>query len=200
MTCRHTNSIAAHLLGALEPAEALELERHYRTCAQCRDELVLLAPLPGLLQRIFPDDQGPPPARPPRRTRRPRLAAVVLALLAVTGLGGYLGGRATSGTPVAATVSWAHTVTATPGMRATADLTAKPWGTQVVLHLTDPPAGRQCGLVAFARDGSRQTTGWWSAGYYTGADIATSTSVPLAELTRLEVVDTTGTPLAAVTS
>lgn len=203
MKCRHTSSIGAHLLGALEPGESLELERHYRTCPHCRDELILLAPLPGLLHRVSPEDTGPPPApAPPPARHRPhrlRTAAVTLTLLTVAGLAGYTTGQRTSLTPTAATVSWSHTTSATPGIRATADLTTQPWGTQVRLHLTDPPPGKQCRLVVFTRDGHQQTTGWWTTGYYTDADITTSTSIPLAELTRLEILDTSNTPLAGIT-
>ncbi|HVW43972.1 MAG TPA: zf-HC2 domain-containing protein [Amycolatopsis sp.] len=203
MKCPHTNSIGAHLLGALEPGESLELERHYRTCPHCRDELVRLAPLPGLLQHISPGDTEPPPVRAPlrssRRTRRLRAAAAALALFAATAVGGYATGHATSGTPAAAAVSWSNTVDPAPGMRATAQLSAQPWGTEVRLHLTDPPPGQQCRLVVFTADGRQQTTGWWTTGYYTDADITTSTSLPLTELTRLEVQDTTGTSLAGIT-
>lgn len=206
MKCRYTSSIGAHVLGALEPGESLELERHYRSCTQCRDELVLLAPLPGLLQRLSPEDVGPPPAREPEpppmpgRPRRLRVVAAALALLAAAGTAGYATGHTTSGTPAVATVSWSHTVSATPPMQATADLAAQPWGTEVRLHLTDPPPGRNCRLVAFTRDGNQQTIGWWTTGYYTAADITTSTSVPLAQLSRLEVLDTTGTTLARITN
>ncbi|TNC27691.1 anti-sigma factor family protein [Amycolatopsis alkalitolerans] len=203
MNCPYTSSVAAHVLGALEPGESVELERHYRTCPQCREELVMLAPLPGLLVRLSPEDTGPQPAkahRPaPRRARRLHVIAAALALIAVAGAAGYTAGHDTSGTPAAATVSWSRTVSATPTMRATADLTARPWGTQVGLHLANPPSGKQCHLVAFTRDGSQQTIGWWTTGYYTDAYITTSTSVPLTELSRLEVRDATGTALAGIT-
>jgi anti-sigma factor RsiW len=33
------DDIAAYLLGALEPGEAAELERHVAGCAECEDEL-----------------------------------------------------------------------------------------------------------------------------------------------------------------
>ncbi|GLY66754.1 anti-sigma factor family protein [Amycolatopsis taiwanensis] len=256
MKCRHTTSIAAHLLGALDPADALELERHYRTCADCRDEVILLAPLPGLLHRAggSPPDEDHEPAKasggeppdgnresppgaaglppdgvreshagqppdtagipaPARRGRRLRFAAVggMLALLAASGAAGYVTGQSRSTPPVAAgppavaappavaTANWSHTFGAMPGFTVTADLTEQPWGTQVRLHLGAPPSSKQCRLVVFTRDGTQQTTGWWTTGYYTDADITTSTSVPLAEIVRLEIFDTTDNLLAGIT-
>jgi hypothetical protein len=56
MTCRRTVSLGAYLLGALDPAERAEFEDHINTCPQCKAELLRLAPLPGLLQRLTPAD------------------------------------------------------------------------------------------------------------------------------------------------
>jgi hypothetical protein len=56
VTCRHTVSLGAYLLGALDPAERSEFEAHLATCPACKAELLRLAPLPGLLQRLTPED------------------------------------------------------------------------------------------------------------------------------------------------
>jgi hypothetical protein len=56
VTCRRTVSLGAYLLGALDPAERSEFEDHIATCPTCKAELLRLAPLPGLLQRLSPDD------------------------------------------------------------------------------------------------------------------------------------------------
>jgi hypothetical protein len=56
VTCRRTISLGAYLLGALDPAERSEFEDHIATCPTCKAELVRLAPLPGLLQRLSPED------------------------------------------------------------------------------------------------------------------------------------------------
>jgi hypothetical protein len=50
--CLHTISVGAFLLGVLEPAEHDAMVRHLRQCAACRAEVVELAPLPGLLNRL----------------------------------------------------------------------------------------------------------------------------------------------------
>ncbi|TCO56993.1 anti-sigma factor family protein [Actinocrispum wychmicini] len=54
--CRRTVSLGAYLLGALDPTERSQFEDHIASCAHCKSELVRLAPLPGLLQRLSPAD------------------------------------------------------------------------------------------------------------------------------------------------
>jgi anti-sigma factor RsiW len=43
---------AAYVLGALNQAERKRYEGHFKSCPACRDELVRLAALPGLLRRL----------------------------------------------------------------------------------------------------------------------------------------------------
>src|SRR3954451_25195015 len=61
---RRSDEIAAFLLGALEPGEAAELERHLAGCEECRTELEWLRPavqqLPESVQRV----EAPPALRP----------------------------------------------------------------------------------------------------------------------------------------
>lgn len=49
-------TLGVYLLGALDPTERSEFEAHLSTCEVCRGELVRLAPLPGLLNQISPED------------------------------------------------------------------------------------------------------------------------------------------------
>jgi hypothetical protein len=56
MTCQHTMTLGVYLLGALDPAERSAFESHLSYCEMCRGELVRLAPLPGLLNQIGPED------------------------------------------------------------------------------------------------------------------------------------------------
>jgi putative zinc finger protein len=64
VTCAHTTTLGVYLLGALEPPDRSEFESHLAGCGTCRTELVRLAPLPGLLHQISPEDfeDGLPPA------------------------------------------------------------------------------------------------------------------------------------------
>jgi anti-sigma-K factor RskA len=55
---RHRDELAPYLLGALEPGEAAELERHLTGCEECRTELEWLRPavqlLPESVERVEP--------------------------------------------------------------------------------------------------------------------------------------------------
>jgi len=45
---------AAYVLGALSPGERQSFEEHLAGCVGCRDDLVTIAALPGLLRRAHP--------------------------------------------------------------------------------------------------------------------------------------------------
>jgi anti-sigma-K factor RskA len=60
---RRRDELAAYLLGALEPGEAAELERHLAGCEECRTELEWLRPAVGLLPESVER------VEPPRRLR-----------------------------------------------------------------------------------------------------------------------------------
>ena len=47
MTCRENMDLGAYVLGALSPGERSALERHLADCADCKEELVLLADKAG---------------------------------------------------------------------------------------------------------------------------------------------------------
>ena len=55
---RRRDDIAAYLLGAMEPGEAAELERHVAGCPECEQELQRLRPavrvLPETVERVEP--------------------------------------------------------------------------------------------------------------------------------------------------
>jgi anti-sigma-K factor RskA len=128
---RHRDELAAYLLGALEPGEAAELERHLAGCEECRTELEWLHPavqmLPESVQRV----DAPPQLRgrlmeqvrseaesapAPRRARRwstgswslrpvAGLAALVLVVAAVAA---YTIGNGDSGGGNSTTVVTGH--------------------------------------------------------------------------------------------
>jgi anti-sigma-K factor RskA len=58
---RRGDELAAYLLGALEPGEAAELERHLAGCEECRTELEWLRPavqlLPESVERVEPSPE-----------------------------------------------------------------------------------------------------------------------------------------------
>jgi hypothetical protein len=58
MNCQFTVLLGTYVLGAADAAERRRLEGHLPGCGTCRQELMRLAPLPGLLSRV-PDHQLP---------------------------------------------------------------------------------------------------------------------------------------------
>jgi anti-sigma-K factor RskA len=60
---RRRDELAAYLLGALEPGEAAELERHLAGCEECRTELEWLRPAVQLLPESAPRVEAPPELR-----------------------------------------------------------------------------------------------------------------------------------------
>jgi anti-sigma-K factor RskA len=111
---RWSDDLAAYLLGALEPRETEEFERHLEGCERCQEELRWLQPavhvLPESVERHEPPprlreavmaevrEEAPrPAAKAKTRTRRgwflrPAMGFAVLALL-VAGVVGYEVGR-----------------------------------------------------------------------------------------------------------
>lgn len=154
------DDIAAYLLGALEPGEAAELERHVAGCAECEQELERLRPavqvLPETVERMeapaalrgrlmeqvrseAAGSQATPAARPTPRWRfglRPLAGMAVLALV-VAAIGGYAIRDSGSGGPDTTTVHTGHS----PGV--TAEMVRQgETGTLRLDNLHQLPAGK----------------------------------------------------------
>jgi Putative zinc-finger len=203
MTCTQTTALGAYVLGALDGPERLATEEHLRECAYCREELVRLAPLPGLLAQVELDEVGEPEGERPIGPvpalatapsaadpwwRRPRLlatAAAVAAVLMAVGLGGIVVVDDDSPSEMA-TATWS-TAPEADGIDASATLSDHAWGTGVELALDDLPNRLRCRLVVWSDDGRVETAGWWTTGYATSADVPASTSIDLASIDRMEV-------------
>lgn len=208
-SCIETVSLGAYVLGALEPGERADFEGHLAGCPVCQAELIRLAPLPGLLHQVTPEDfadldeadevtpEGEP-IEPPlpvadgrSRARRRRYwlvaAAAVIALL--VGIGGVLGYQAMTRPPAQAVSSVTWTAQdPKSGMRADAQLIDHSWGTEVLLRLDDSPSGKPCKLVVRDRGGAHQVAGWWTSAYHPQDVIPGSTSLPLHDIARLQIV------------
>ncbi|MGO9778790.1 MAG: anti-sigma factor family protein [Streptosporangiaceae bacterium] len=108
-------ALGVYVLGAIDPAERSQVDRHITGCRECRDELAGLAGLPALLSRVSADevgrisleDAGGPPAAaaPPddllasvlsltaaRRRRQRRWQAVAAAAAVVVAAAGIVAG------------------------------------------------------------------------------------------------------------
>lgn len=56
MTCPEAQAIGVYVLGALDAGERLEIERHIRDCASCKEAVLQFAHLPGVLHRLTLED------------------------------------------------------------------------------------------------------------------------------------------------
>ena len=206
MTCPETTTIGAFVLGALDAAERRTTEQHLETCPTCRDTLLQFAGLPGLLHSVPLEDLDAAPVEPwippippveihdpaPRKRRWPRVlvGAVAVLVLGVVGVQNLQG-------PSSETATWTAT-NGVDGIDTTAKLTSHGWGTDIQLRLSDLKPGEQCMLVVHGRDGKVETAGWWATPTTYQADVPASTSIPLQDIARLEVVTAGDTVLSTV--
>jgi hypothetical protein len=186
MTCPETITIGAYVLGALDAAERRTTEQHLETCATCREALLQFAQLPGLLHVVPVEDieshePEPPPLQLRRRpVRRRWLRAAAAAVI----VGGALGWQVIDHPD---STTWTAT-NGVGGINTTAELTSHGWGTDIELRMTDLKPGEHCMLIVHGRDGTVETAGWWAAPSNYRADVPASTSIPLHDIDRLEVV------------
>jgi hypothetical protein len=173
------HELGVYVLGAIGPADRAKVEQHLPGCPRCREELVGLAGLPGLLRRL-PSDvatqawadtsdprPGPPLDRLIGRMSRIRLrrrltaaaAALVIGLAAATGLQ-VLHARLAGATP-----RWLETRTAdspATGVSAAVRYAAQPWGAEVEVRVTGIPVGTRCQLRVTDAQGQEIAAGGWT--------------------------------------
>lgn len=180
--CAHVRlELGAYLVGAIEPAQRAQVNRHLKACPACRAELSDMAGLPSLLRRIpaadvgrllrnDPLDAAPAPSlstllrRVAAIRRRRRILAVAAA--AITGVAAASGVLALHAArpPAAAAAAWAVTVSGTSpvtGAWAAVRYTAQPWGTELQASVTGIPAGTRCQLVVVGTGGQKVAAGGW---------------------------------------
>ncbi|ROP40664.1 anti-sigma factor family protein [Saccharothrix texasensis] len=203
MSCAQTVALGAYLLGSLDPAERSTFERHVRGCADCRREMVRLAPLPGLLGQVqlsdlelpFDDPAPDPDLRPlpplaapgptPVRARRRRWPVLVGAgvLVVLVALGVVVVPRLAGDDAV----TW-HATDGTSGVVASADLVGRSWGTELWMRVENMPKGVRCKLIVHDRAGRTEIGGWWGTDHAPDERIPGSTSFPVQEIERLDLV------------
>ncbi|SDO00811.1 anti-sigma factor family protein [Lentzea jiangxiensis] len=189
MSCQHTVDVGAYLFGSLDLGERAAFERHLGTCDCCQAEMLRLAPLPGLLGRLTPQDVenlDEIPSCPPGPDRQRRVALVCAAVLVALALaGGVLFLRP----PPAPT--WAAEDPGT-GVDGEVSMVSKSWGTEMWFKLGDVKPGARCKVIVFDRRGQREVGGWWGSDHGPDERIPGSTSFRVDQIDRLEVSDESG--------
>ncbi|MFC6155802.1 anti-sigma factor family protein [Kribbella jiaozuonensis] len=196
MTCPETMSISAYVLGALETSERRATEEHLATCATCRETLLQFAHLPGLLHAVPVEDletDQPEPA-PLTLTKKKRPRRWVLAAASAAMVSGVLGWGLLSA-PASAT--WTAT-DGVGGIDTTAKLTSHGWGTDIQLRLKDLRPDEHCMLIVHSRNGTTETAGWWASNGSYQAQVPASTSIPLQDITSLDVVTSANAVLSTI--
>ncbi len=204
---RYRLDLGAYLAGALEPEERAALELHLPTCRGCQAELGHLAPLPGLLRRLEPADLAVARDRPPPSLREGVLSAAAARRRAERRSLRMWRGAALAGLVAAAAVTAVLVVpagsspapqlalepVALSSARGTADIHVRPWGTQIILHLSGLPAGADCEAWVVTAAG-RTPIGSWGPTASRLADIEVATSLRPGQL-QLQVTTSTGRAL-----
>jgi anti-sigma-K factor RskA len=201
-------ALGAYVVGALDPAERREVERHLEGCRECTDELARLSPLPGLLGRVSEQEARADLLVPPadlldgvirrltsqerrlraqvRRWRVAAAAACVVALVAVV-----MAAAPWDTGPDRLVVVSGPPPTATAATGEVAAI-AWEWGTTVELQAADLPRRDRYELWAVADDGRRERAGTWGTTASGAARVRGASSIPRRDLARIEVTDPQG--------
>jgi Putative zinc-finger len=208
VSCPREADVGAYVLDALEPEERAGVAAHLSECTVCTRTLTELGTLPPLLTTVTPEDmhhEEPVPTDlafhrlrrsavgPARRRRHPWLLAVAAA--GVVAAGGVGTGVAvmTSASPAPTTVA-----ASSADVHAWATIKAAGAGSRITLTMNGVPHGATCWLVAVGRDGERDRTPSWVAGYE--GDVAWSGTVALTpdQLSHLDVVTGDGRTIVSL--
>ncbi|WP_350274642.1 zf-HC2 domain-containing protein [Kribbella sp. HUAS MG21] len=178
MTEHDRTQLGAYALGALEPAEAAEVDAHLATCADCRAELAELTELKEFLGEVPPEAflEGPPEGgdlllqrtlrevRPPKRRSRWLLVAAAAVVVAGALGGGVVLGRATAPENTNPPVAGAKQVTgsdAATGATMAATVEPRSGWTWVRVNVKGLKAGDECEMVIVDKSGTTWVAGSW---------------------------------------
>jgi len=203
-----TLSLGAYVVGALDPRERADVEAHLAHCPMCRDELAMLAPLPGLMSRLTVEEavSGPPPVDDAILERlltvasRERRVATHRRWLAVAAAAVVLAGGTTAGVAMHNSMSakhWQQVSAQSHGVHMRVDIEPASTGTTLQLWLRGVPSDERCRLIAVADDGTQDIAGSWVATYSGTATIKGTTSINREHLRQLVIKTYDGKTLVA---
>jgi hypothetical protein len=205
---------AAYVLGSLAPDERAAFEEHLSTCIACMARVREIEEIPALLSGIVADDlRGANEPLPDtllrgllrkagaqqRRQRRviTSLASIAAACLIALGVAVWPSSAPSKPT----TAAWRPfvAVVAQSPVRATATLTAKAWGTAIELRCqylsSENDRAFSYRLVITDRRGHHHLGGDWTLPPGRDIRFPTGTSVPLAQIAKIEITLPSGTPI-----
>lgn len=193
--------LGAYILGGLDADEQREFEEHLGGCQQCRRDVAECAAIPGLLAKVDPADLVADPddevgGRPPRRnTRRWAVAGAALAGAAAVAVGVVVAIPNGPTPPTAGTVAVAEISGDVSGQLT---LTPMPWGTAISFDITKLPRDGVFTLRTMDDHGRVEPAANWAA-MPTGAGVVHgSSSIPMPQLRKVNVVDASNTVLATM--
>ena len=202
MTCQDARENAAADLLTGQPLTP-EIDEHVSTCSECRREVEQLRSVVALLELAPPSSTTESPgdlllhrtlARATKERKRRRalvvIAAAAAALILVPGVAWRLSGDTSDGgqTQVATAL---RAVASDPdtGVSGTAQVRPSVTGSELTVEVKGVQSGTKCTLVVVDRNGARSVADSWTADYYGAASVTTQTSVPVAQISHLELVD-----------
>jgi anti-sigma factor RsiW len=208
VTCTDV-AVGAYALGALEPAERADVERHLRQCSSCAAEAAQFAALPPLLALVPPEDLDAEPVEPSpglfermaaaasAENRAPKRASTGRRLLVAALVAGVLGIGGTTAWWVARAPETAHTAVAgAVHLTVTADPQSD--GTVLDVAVAGVAPGEDCRLVVVDRAGVRHQAGSWTASYAGRATFRGWTAVSRSDVRDVVLVGTDGGDLVRV--
>lgn len=214
MTPHDRGDLGAHALGLLDAEQAMALETHLRTCADCRRESESLHRTASALRELPPEMllDGPPDSalllrravravrteggRARRRTRLALAGAAAAVAVALVGGGAVLGRTLDRSTTVSAD---SRTVEGTAGpIVMSATVTPAAGWVRVATTVRGIAAGKQCTIVVVGRDGTENVAGSWlvsPAWEVAGGTVQGSTIIDPGDVSAVAIRDRTGTDL-----
>jgi putative zinc finger protein len=205
---RYQLMLGAYVLGALDPADRSAVDEHAARCAACSRELAEFAVVPGLLSRAPDPVVEPRPEPVPSLALRGAVRSVsktrrstrwLVAGVAACALGAGIGVGVLTTSPATEQVAAQRIVTLSADsgrVGGSAELAAKPWGTELRLTLHDLPANERLELVAVGTDGRSEPAATWSVPDAGRIQLTGATSMRPESVRRVEIRTGDGTVLA----
>jgi hypothetical protein len=205
--------LGAYVLGGLDEGERRQFEEHLRGCSRCRRDVDDCASLPALLAKVDPADLTADPtdgagvhvARhgaapripvPHRNTRRWWITGAALAGAAAVAVGVAIVTIPDSTSPPIAGGTAVEEISGEVSGMVT--MTPKPWGTAISVDIKKLPRDGVFTLRTMDGHGRMEPAANWAAMPSGAGIVYGSTSIPMSQLRKLNVVDANNTVLATM--